>query len=105
MLVVLNHTAGTCSTSHIFEMQMHTFRMPLYFILSGLFFKEYEVFWGFLKRKTNKLLIPFIFWYGISSLIAADINGSNVVSFTKIFFLSGISYNVAIFGFYFAYLK
>ena len=29
------------------------FRMPLYFFLSGLFFKTYEGFSGFLKRKIN----------------------------------------------------
>lgn len=38
-------------------------RMPLYFVLSGMFFKEYEGFFGFLLRKTNKLLIPFFFLY------------------------------------------
>ncbi len=36
------------------------FRMPLYFFLSGLFFKQYESYIGFLVRKTNKLLIPFL---------------------------------------------
>lgn len=39
-----------------------TFRMPLYFFLSGLFFKRYEDIVGFAKRKTNKLLIPFFFY-------------------------------------------
>ena len=39
------------------------FRMPLYFFLSGVFFKTYGGFGNFLKKKTNKLLIPFIFFY------------------------------------------
>lgn len=39
------------------------FRMPLYFFISGIFFKSYEGFFGFVARKINKLIIPFIFFY------------------------------------------
>lgn len=39
------------------------FRMPLYFLLSGLFFKTYNNFHNFVIKKTNKLLIPFVFAY------------------------------------------
>ncbi len=35
------------------------FRMPLYFLLSGLFFKTYSGYWDFLLRKFNKLFVPF----------------------------------------------
>ncbi len=38
-------------------------RMPLYFILSGIFFKTYGGFFDFLRRKTNKFLVPFLFFY------------------------------------------
>lgn len=38
-------------------------RMPLYFILSGLFFKDYGGWVKFLIQKTNKILIPFLFFY------------------------------------------
>ncbi|MDE6098487.1 MAG: acyltransferase [Muribaculaceae bacterium] len=34
-------------------------RMPLYFILSGLFFKDYGSLVNLVVKKTNKLLIPF----------------------------------------------
>lgn len=37
-------------------------RIPLYFCLSGLFFKEYNGFCDFITRKFNKLIIPFIFF-------------------------------------------
>lgn len=47
---------------------LSSFRMPLYFILSGLFFKPYDGFVGFCKRKTNKLLIPFVFFYMATSV-------------------------------------
>lgn len=38
-------------------------RMPLYFILSGLFFKDYGGWTNFLIKKVNKILIPFLFFY------------------------------------------
>jgi len=47
--------------------------MPLYFFLSGLFFKEYEGFLGFLIRKINKLLIPFGFFYLTTSFLLPNI--------------------------------
>lgn len=37
-------------------------RMPLYFFLSGMFFKEYSCFIDFVIRKINKLIIPFLFF-------------------------------------------
>lgn len=46
-----------------------SFRMPLYFCLSGMFFKQYGGFSSFLIKKTDKLLIPFLGWYLISYLI------------------------------------
>ncbi|MCD7798115.1 MAG: acyltransferase [Akkermansiaceae bacterium] len=42
---------------------LKSMRMPLYFVLSGLFFKDYGGWVNFLVRKTNKLLVPFLFWY------------------------------------------
>ena len=42
---------------------LDSMRMPLYFILSGLFFKTYGGFNNFIVKKTNKILLPFIFFY------------------------------------------
>ncbi len=36
------------------------YRMPLYFFLSGLFFKTYSGYFEFLVRKVNKLFVPFV---------------------------------------------
>lgn len=44
-------------------------RMPLYFCLSGLFFKDYGGIKGNLLKKTNKILIPFVAWYLIGYAI------------------------------------
>lgn len=46
-----------------------TFRMPLYFILSGLFFKTYNGLLDFSIRKINKLMIPYCFWYILSGIV------------------------------------
>lgn len=66
LLVVLDHIAdcgyfnnGNYPLNEIFEQ----LRMPLYFILSGLFFKDYA---GGMRelilRKANKILIPYLFF-------------------------------------------
>ena len=60
-LVVLLHVYGDLSGTIINIMNL--FRMPLYFVLSGLFFKTYGGLFPFLKKKTNKLLIPFFFTF------------------------------------------
>lgn len=63
IMVVLYHLAECYDTTLLVNSYFKLIRMPLYFFLSGVFFKTYEGFFGFLKRKTNKLLIPFSFWY------------------------------------------
>jgi fucose 4-O-acetylase-like acetyltransferase len=60
-LVVLLHVFGDLSGGII--QLMNLFRMPLYFVLSGLFFKTYDGLIPFIKKKTNKLLIPFFFTF------------------------------------------
>ena len=63
LLVVLSHMMAYYKVSFPYDSVLKCFRMPLYFFLSGVFFKQYEGFWGFFKRKVNKLLIPFAFFY------------------------------------------
>ena len=72
-LVVLYHINTRIDLNLTIFSYLSTFRMPLYFLLSGLFFKEYENFFCFLKRKTNKLLIPFLFFYLITSFLMPNI--------------------------------
>lgn len=69
MLVVLQHVSELTAVDYPLSVQAFGFRMPLYFILSGLFFKQYEGFTGFLKRKTNKLLIPFLFFFFVTAVL------------------------------------
>ena len=64
MLVVWHHIASTWGIeSYPLKETVSLFRMPLYFFLSGLFFKEYAGFFDFCRRKVNKLLIPFAFFF------------------------------------------
>jgi len=63
IMVVLFHVAKFYDDTLLVNRFFKLIRMPLYFFLSGFFFKSYSGLFNFLKRKTNKLLIPFIFWY------------------------------------------
>ena len=62
-LVALWHVLGKMCYDIDFFQIMFFFRMPLYFILSGLFFKTYGGLFPFFKKKTNKLIVPFVFTY------------------------------------------
>ena len=73
LLVVLDHVAnegyflgGDYPLNEVFE-QM---RMPLYFILSGLFFKDYAGgIREFVLRKVNRILIPYVFFFCLLRLV------------------------------------
>lgn len=68
LLVVVFHITEHYKLEMPASDMLKSMRLPLYFFLSGCFFKTYNGFWDFFKRKTNKLLIPFIFWFLFSSL-------------------------------------
>lgn len=60
-LIILLHVEISYPSERI-DMMTRAFRIPLYFFLSGLFYKEYSCFLDFLVRKINKLVIPFLFF-------------------------------------------
>lgn len=60
LLVVLGHLVPIVNLKLSF---IFCIRMPLYFCLSGLFFKDYGGLRNFTIKKVNKILVPFIFWY------------------------------------------
>ena len=62
ILVVMAHVGGPFDTMDTHNI-IASFRMPLYFFISGIFFKPYYGLWDFFIRKVNKLIIPFIFFY------------------------------------------
>jgi fucose 4-O-acetylase-like acetyltransferase len=68
IFVVMNHVSDYYKLDFWINDFITAFRMPLYYFLSGVFFKTYNGFSNFLKKKTNKLLIPFLFFYFTTSL-------------------------------------
>lgn len=41
---------------------LQAFRLPMYYFISGIFFKLYEGFGDFTRRKVNNILVPFVFF-------------------------------------------
>ena len=68
IIVVMLHLSAFYTFSLTLVDYMMAFAMPLYFFLSGCFFKTYDGFSGYFKRKVNKLLIPFLFFYALTSV-------------------------------------
>lgn len=68
LLVIFHHVALYYHYRYSGWIPLRSFRMPLYYILSGIFFRQYSGFFDFIKRKTNKLVIPFIFFYLLLSV-------------------------------------
>ena len=62
ILVVMAHIGGAFEKLDYHSM-IASFRMPLYFFISGIFFKSYEGLFGFFIRKINNLIIAFLFFY------------------------------------------
>lgn len=63
ILVVLLHSGITFSAEYDYVNSMlRVLRMPLYFFLSGLFFKSYGDALTFIIKKTNSLVIPYLFF-------------------------------------------
>lgn len=86
LLVVLLHVFG--DMSGVVIKIMNLFRMPLYFVLSGLFFKTYDGFIPFFKKKTNKLLIPFSFFFFfivVPTTILLDIKNGIDITWSSVF--------------------
>lgn len=61
-LVVMGHIQEAFASEELRDVSyvLSYFRMPLYFMLSGLFFKRYDSFRYFLTKKINHLLIPYL---------------------------------------------
>ena len=99
LLVVLLHVYGDTSGEVIKIMNL--FRMPLYFVLSGMFFKTYNGLWAFVKKKTNKLLIPFfcsLFFVVVPTTFLLNKTGGNDMAFCNLLFADYGRFNLGING-------
>lgn len=69
-LVVFSHVANFYHYYNFpLRYELTAFRIPLYYILSGLFFKPYGGGREFIIRKINKLLIPYLFFFTIGVIV------------------------------------
>ena len=49
--------------SVFFDHYIHAFHMPIFFVISGFFYKSSTMtFFEFIKKHTKKLLLPYLFW-------------------------------------------
>lgn len=63
MLVVFAHVIATHNVGWKVEEVITSFHMPLFFVLSGLFFSRKETFSEFVIGKVNRLVVPFFFFF------------------------------------------
>jgi fucose 4-O-acetylase-like acetyltransferase len=64
LLIVIQHVLTYYPQKlQVLEPFFSGFRVPVFFVLSGLFFSSYSSFKLFLIKKVNTLIIPFIFFY------------------------------------------
>lgn len=67
-MIVAVHIGGVINQE--VKIVFQSFRVPMYYFLSGLFFKRYDNFIQFCIKKTNNIIVPFFFFFLISYLAA-----------------------------------
>lgn len=50
---------------------LQAFRLPMYYFISGIFFKLYDGFADFTRRKVNNILVPFVFFIVLVFVVRA----------------------------------
>jgi fucose 4-O-acetylase-like acetyltransferase len=70
ILVVFAHVLAAHKVGVKIEEVITSFHMPLFFVLSGLFFSRKGSFKQFLINKTNRLIVPFVFFFAFYCIIA-----------------------------------
>jgi polysaccharide biosynthesis protein PslL len=60
VLVVMGHNDFSLISSFAFKL-IYSFHMPMFFFMSGMFFKPDMPFWKFASRRFNRVLRPFLF--------------------------------------------
>lgn len=77
---------------------LQAFRLPMYYFISGIFFKLYDGYSDFTRRKVNNILVPFVFFvvfgfvvglveYAARLLVGADPIGINLRTLIEPFYL------------------
>lgn len=61
LLIVAFHIDNAIFPDRL-NLMLQSFRIPLYYFLSGIFFKQYDGVFDFARRKVNNIIVPFIFF-------------------------------------------
>lgn len=72
---------------------LQSFRVPMYYFLSGLFFKLYDGMSDFTRRKVNNMIIPLMFFELVALLLALlkqTLGMQSTVGFEWIYFLDPV---------------
>lgn len=72
LLIAMKHVSGGAFFDSILpnlDVALKCFRVPLYFFLSGIFFKTYEGFSVFARKKVNNLIITLLFFHFLCCLL------------------------------------
>lgn len=89
LLVVFAHIHPDL-TRYAWGVFFDSFRMPLYFFLSGIFFKRYSGIGEFGLKKINNLIIPLLFFYALTYLYDAlswgifRLNGTDTSAYERL---------------------
>lgn len=73
MLVVYVHITGIGEGGYL-GYCTDLVRLPFFFFLSGFFFKRYSSAGEFVVRKTNRLLVPYLFFYAVGTVTGYVLN-------------------------------
>lgn len=71
MLIVTGHvdTGLFAALGDNADRMFQTFRVPMYYFVSGIFFKRYGGFFDFARKKVNNILVTFAFFYLFAYLV------------------------------------
>ena len=75
IFVVFVHIHFYFQNDYFGQICLKSFYLPLFFLLSGLFFKTYGGFKSFLIRKLNTIVVPFLFFFYATSVVLTWILG------------------------------
>ena len=73
-IVMLFHIRGICDIEIPFSPVLFSACMlPPFFLLSGMFFKEEVSFGVFLRKKVDRLFLPFVFFYLVTAVVLPNV--------------------------------
>lgn len=65
LFIVVSHTDSTIFAllGKNLNFTLESFRIPMYYFISGIFFKTYEGLNDFVRKKVNNIIVPLVFFY------------------------------------------